>query len=280
MNRQTISFDGMSPFWIRTAYADIDSKSSLNTHQSHIHEECEIYINVSGDVSFAVEGSVYPLVSGNAILTRPGEYHHCIYHSEKPHRHFWILFSSGGNEPLLDLFFQRPLGKNNLISFTPDQSKELFSVCFQLAGLADSCAGEDMGAVERYRLFFALLGLLQKGQVLDAPQSRENGSLVRAVNYINGHLGERLSVSLLAQKCNTSVTTLERQFAQSLNITPTGYIQKKRLAHGARLLAQGESVTEAAAKSGFSDTSCFISRFKAAYKITPLQYKKSAAAPR
>ncbi len=280
MNSQIISFDGVFPFWIRTAYVAIDSKSPLNTQHSHIHEECEIYINVSGDVSFAVEGTVYPLVSGNAILTRPGEYHHCIYHSEKPHRHFWILFSCGGNEPLLDLFFQRPLGKNNLISFTSDQSKELFSVCFQLAGLADSCADGEMSAAERYRLFFALLSLLQKGQVLDAPQSRENSSLVRAVNYINGHLGERLSVALLARECNTSVTTLERQFTQSLSITPTGYIQKKRLAYGARLLSQGESVTEAAAKSGFSDTSCFISRFKAVYKITPLQYKKSIAAPR
>ena len=51
---------------------------------------------------------------------------------------------------------------------------------------------------------------------------------------------------------------------------------KKQLANAAKLLSEGHSVTDAAEMSGFADCSNFILLFKKAYKITPLQYKKSA----
>ena len=74
----------LSPFGtlrLQVAYSELDSKSKQNTFDSHIHNECEIYINLSGDVSFVVENKVYPIVPGSIIITRPGEYHHCVYHS-------------------------------------------------------------------------------------------------------------------------------------------------------------------------------------------------------
>ena len=46
---------------------------------AHTHEKCEIYINLTGDISFMVEGNVYPVKRGCAIITKPGEWHHCIY---------------------------------------------------------------------------------------------------------------------------------------------------------------------------------------------------------
>ena len=71
-----------------------------------------------------------------------------------------------------------------------------------------------------------------------------------------------------------SVSTLERWFIQHLNMTPSQYIRKLRLENVARMLAENSSVTDAAAKSGFTDVSAMIVQFKRHYGMTPLQYKK------
>lgn len=113
-------------------YVEIDSKSPLNTYNDHIHDECEIYVNLSGDVSFSVENSVYPITKGSVIITRPYEYHRCIYHSNKLHKHFWILFNPSKNEELFDIFFKRELGKNNLLVLDSENTEELFMYAINL----------------------------------------------------------------------------------------------------------------------------------------------------
>ena len=70
------------------SYLKIDATSPLNHNESHIHKECEVYINLSGDVSFEVENRIYPISRGSVIITRPYEYHHCIYRSNALHEYF------------------------------------------------------------------------------------------------------------------------------------------------------------------------------------------------
>ena len=61
-----------------------------NTMESHIHNKCEIYINLTGNVAFMVENRIYPIKSGDIIITRPYEAHHCIYYSTDEHDHYCI----------------------------------------------------------------------------------------------------------------------------------------------------------------------------------------------
>ena len=61
-----------------------DATSPLNHNESHIHKECEIYINLSGDVSFEVENHIYPISRGSVIITRPYEYHQGGYQHRDP----------------------------------------------------------------------------------------------------------------------------------------------------------------------------------------------------
>lgn len=263
-------FGGIKPFEMTATYIEIDSRSPLNVYDDHIHNECEIYINLSGDVSFAVENSVYPVMPGGIIITRPLEYHHCIYHTNKLHKHFWILFSAAGNERLFDIFYKRELGKNNLLMLPADKTEELFSLCHNLT---DGCEEE----TEKYHRFFKLINLLNSANAVNAPDNSVGDSIIKAINCINNNLSRNISVTEIARECNVSVNTLERRFLRELNISPSAYIRKKRLANAAKLLSEGHSVTEAAEMSGFADCSNFILLFKKAYQITPLQYKKAGS---
>jgi len=113
-------------------HLDIDAASSLNQNETHIHKECEIYLNLSGNVCFEVENHLYPISRGSVIITRPYEYHHCIYRSNARHEHFWITFSAEESEDLFRLFFGREKGTNNLIILDEAQLKEC---CFVLNDL-------------------------------------------------------------------------------------------------------------------------------------------------
>ena len=90
---------------------------------SHIHNQCEIYVNLTGKVSFMVENRIYGIQSGDVIITRPYEAHHCIYHDTSIYGHFCINFSAENIEEILDVFLKRKSGEGNLISL-PKQEKE------------------------------------------------------------------------------------------------------------------------------------------------------------
>ena len=262
------SFKPICPFEIKTRYIEIASESPDSVFDSHIHEECEIYINLSGDVSFVVEDSIYPIVPGSIIITRPFEYHHCVYHSNKIHKHFWILFSTSGNEYLLDAFYNRKTGKNNLLMLTPEKTKEIISVCTEMADER----GSDL---ENYYRFFKLISLLHDADTPNYSDSTYPDDVVNAIKYINENLSNHLTIAEISRAVNVSINTLERHFMSVLNISPAAYIRKKRLSNAVKLLSDGYSVTEASEKSGFSDYSGFIALFKKTYGQTPLAYKKS-----
>lgn len=113
--RRKITLPEISKAECSISHVVIDVASPLNENESHIHRECEIYVNLSGDVSFEVENRIYPVSRGSVIITRPFEYHHCIYHSNQLHEHFWITFSAGASDAFLAMFYGRGKGKDNLI---------------------------------------------------------------------------------------------------------------------------------------------------------------------
>ena len=117
----TVFFPSVNSFSLQISFCDFDSHSKLNQFEHHIHRKCEIYLNLSGDVSFMVEDRIYPVSAGSVIITRPYEYHHCIYHSNERHRHYWVLFSADNNEKILDIFFNRATGQKNPLMIAPSK---------------------------------------------------------------------------------------------------------------------------------------------------------------
>ena len=74
-------------------YVDAFTRADDPMHDgAHIHSFCEVYLNLSGDVSFVVEDSVYPVGRGDIIITKPNEVHRCVYHSDCVHEHFCLWF--------------------------------------------------------------------------------------------------------------------------------------------------------------------------------------------
>lgn len=52
----------------RIHYVELPPGNNARKITRHAHECCEIYVNVSGDVSFAVEDAIYPIGRGDVII--------------------------------------------------------------------------------------------------------------------------------------------------------------------------------------------------------------------
>lgn len=262
-----IAFEGLQAFDMNIRYVEdaVGVPDRLSEH--HIHGECEIYIHLSGDVSFMVEDQLYPVQYGNVVITRPYEYHHCIYHTKTKHRHFWILFSGESNQHLLEMFFGRRKGSGNLLALDTEAMQEMVSLCFALCDSSHS-------KIEKYFFFFQMLRLLERAEIIVGDEMDSKQEMLSVLSAVHRRYSEKLSVRQLAEEAHISVSTLERWFEENLRMTPTAYIRKIRLANAARLLSKQCSVTETADLCGFSDVSAMIGMFKKQYGVTPFQYKK------
>ena len=261
-----LDFMALSPFELKVAYQDIGGEMQTNKLDAHVHPECEVYINLTGNVSFMVEKKIYPIVPGSIIITRPYEYHQCIFHSDAWHKHFWILFSARGNEHLFPQFFDRKKGENNLLMLPVDKREELIALCHSIAGGTESEA-------DKYSSFFRLIKLLELASVDKSNIDSIAPDVVGALSYIDENFDSPITVKELAENVHVSVNTLERHFKETIHHSPLEYIKRKRLAHAASLLHSGATVMEAYNKSGFSDYSGFITLFKKNYGVTPLKYR-------
>ncbi|MBE7042074.1 MAG: helix-turn-helix domain-containing protein [Ruminococcaceae bacterium] len=231
----------------------------------HIHEECEIYVNLSGDISFFCNDHIYPMTRGDVLIARPGEYHHCVYRSNAAHQHYWILFDYEPNRPIWESFFRLPF--ENVLRPDYEQKEELLQLCEELLGTT-------LSEGERFSHFWSLMTILKRSHSVEQADHLIPKDFVTVLDYINTHIYEKITVSQIAEKCFISTSTLERYFMKYTHSRPVEYIRHKKMTEAAELLRQGMSVSRTVEQLGYCDESYFIELFKKHFGTTPLQYKK------
>ena len=241
-----------------------DKNSHTFEIDDHVHREFEVYINLSGDISFLVNNKLYYLSAGDVIIARPGEYHHCIYRSEKHHGFYWILLNCPKDHPLIKSFYsQHP--SINYVSPRAAAKWEILDLCERLLKKEESDRFFDSARL------FSLIN--QEAQASPAATQDLPEDLKAMLDFIYKNLSEKISVKTLSNKFFLSQSTVERRFKEYFDVRPLEFIQKTKLNYAADLLRSGESVLNAGLAAGYLDNSYFITLFTRYYKITPKQYK-------
>jgi AraC-like DNA-binding protein len=97
------------------------------------------------------------------------------------------------------------------------------------------------------------------------------------LDYIHGHLSDKLGVDALSRKAHMSRNEFFRWFRQQFGISPLEYINRERIKLAKQLLAiKNTTVTEAAYQCGFTDVNYFVRLFKKSEGITPGTFKEFA----
>ena len=244
------------------------SADDVTHDEEHIHDFYEIYVNLSGDVSFLVEDTLYPVSRGDAIVTRPNEVHKCIYHSDGIHEHFciWLDGLPAASERLREEF-----GKQTLVVLSEEERERLVGLCHSLY----RAAGDELLSYRVAGDFFGVLDLICRSRRREAAPSALPLSFSEIVDYITAHYFEpSCGVSELCERFYISKSTLCRRFRRYFQTTPSDYIESRRLSEAKKRLLAGISVQDACFGCGFSDCSYFILRVRKKFGVTPYRFQK------
>ena len=101
-------------------------------------------------------------------------------------------------------------------------------------------------------------------------------SITRAIDFLNSHYGERISVSDLASVANLSPSRFTRAFKEDTGMSPVEYIMRTRLDSAKRMLrGNDKTLSMIALDCGFNSSSYFYQCFIRAFGISPSEFRKS-----
>lgn len=150
----------------------------------------------------------------------------------------------------------------------------------RVRALHASLDGEDIELLEQQsRLLHFLFGMFSaygRPRVAARNAGDERRCIARAKDYIAGRLGEPVRLTEIAADIGLSPYYFLRTFRRATGMPPHAYQNQLRLERARRLLRAGETPAQVAAELGFADQSHLHRRFKAAFGVTPGQYRAAA----
>ncbi len=251
----------------------VDYDPNDEDFQMHIHSRCEIFYFISGNVNYLVEGSKYPLEHGSLLIMRPSESHRAKIISGGKYERYVINFPFSAADiidperRMIKPFFNRPLGIGNL--YLPSELNEIpIEKYFKLiCGCGDNY---ELGLEIYIRLFSILKAVsaaYSKREHSDfSPSQSVCGQIL---SYINSHLFEDISLSMLAQRFFISQSQLNRLFKNTTGASPWRYITLKRLTAAKEMIQNGIPAAKAGDQCGFGDYSAFYRAYVKYFGASP-----------
>lgn len=99
-------------------------------------------------------------------------------------------------------------------------------------------------------------------------------SLTPAVNYIQSHYRENITLEDLAKQTFLSKTYISRSFTKCFGISFTDYVMLLRVAYASKMLRGKKTISEIALESGFPNVNAMIIAFKRYKGVTPGEYHR------
>jgi transcriptional regulator GlxA family with amidase domain len=145
-----------------------------------------------------------------------------------------------------------------------------------LALVEDDLGPERAREIARYLvLFVQRSGGQSQFSAQLAAQRPERDTLVQLASWIADHVGDDLSVPVLAARTSMSVRNFSRRFAQEFGSTPAAYVEAVRVEAGRRLLeTTRRGLTDIARDCGFGTVETMHRSFQRTIRVTPGQYRQ------
>jgi transcriptional regulator GlxA family with amidase domain len=108
-----------------------------------------------------------------------------------------------------------------------------------------------------------------------AAQRPDRQTLAELESWVADHLGDDLSVPVLAARACMSVRNFSRRFAQELGVTPASYVEAVRVDAAKRLLeTTRRGLQDIAEVCGFGTVETMHRSFKRTVRVTPSEYRR------
>lgn len=247
----------------------------------HSHDFYEIYLFLSGSVSYYIEDAGYNLVPGDVLIMPPGSMHRPVNTDPNvayERCYLWIgvetLRSLQDNDcPFIEILETCSATSNYLVHFEEKKLarfRELFENIIRLKTTQEVSWNLACRAYLTL-LFIDICKEVASGKaILDL--KHKNGIIPQVISYINEHITEELNLNDLSEEFYISKYHLIREFKKYTNRTLYSYIISKRIIIAKQLIQQGTPPTKACFRSGFNNYSNFYKSFVAETGMTPKEF--------
>ena len=232
----------------------------------------------SGDGSIVTRDKSYHMKCGTLCYIGKGKYHYTL--PEKPDEYVRskLMLTDSLFETLMSALVSLSSDFSDLIgeervtvaALSGEEYTRVMNIFRCLGRLSDRdnyCRSEMMSAALQLSI------ILAKNQNV-TPQTNF-GALHLAVNYINEHITEDISIDKISERCYISKYHLCRLFKEKIGLTIMEYVLQTRIVMAMELLQKEDtSIAEIAIRCGFSSPSYFSRVFKKQIGISAIVYKR------
>lgn len=251
-----------------------DVSFSSTTVNLHSHTFFELLCCQEGsNVEYLIGNERYRIQKGDILIIEPGVSHRPIFPSEMEPYHRDVLWINADF-------------RNELMSLFSDDCHNLKHVqMMRTAGTRWEHLPElfHKGVLEsekkQYGWELAVIGntisilvqMVRAGQEGSAkPLRAEKRELLdQIMAYIEGHLGEKISLKEIAHHFYVSESTISHLFQEKMGVSFYRCVTQRRLIAAKTHIWDGEPLDLVSQKVGFSDYSTFYRAFKREYGVSP-----------
>lgn len=250
--------------------------SVYETYPAHTHDFYEIFLVTKGKAIHVVNGITQLVTRGSFVFIRPEDMHYYDYFKTYDFEFMTLGIPISEMENIfayLNLSFDillSPIEAPNTLL----EGSTLIEIEKKLEGIGKQKIGE-----ERHSFFLAVMPWLT--YKLYQYMSEDSHKLVVPSWFIQliGKMGERdnyvLGLVRMLELANYSQEHLTRLFRKYLDLTPTEFINEKRMQYAVELLQLKQyDVLEICHMSGCNNLSHFYHLFKKTYGCSPKEYVK------
>lgn len=247
----------------------------------HRHQAFEISYVLKGQVRFLCGKKQIHAEKGDLVIICPNIPHGIFSDCEEDCEYDTLSFTSdllkasGRSAEYIEPLMNGSKTLRPHITTTASQYSLIYSTLENIFSCAkDASAKSDM--LLKSEMFCLFWLLEQEGAFCTEPDNKNDHDLHPALDYINSHYQEQISISHLAALVSLSKNYFMNRFRQVTGSTCIEYINKVRINAACDMLrSKNIPVTEVAYTCGFGNLSNFNRQFRRITGTSPFQYRKS-----
>ncbi len=232
----------------------------------HAHDGYEIFLFMSGRANYYIEGTVYPLKVGDILLMKKAESHSLLLLKDSPYERISIHFGEDAligerGKQIKEYFDGIPLGQKNHYpaSVFKGNNWEYY---------LNTIVSTENDDIKRLYITTVMSEICDAAH-RELSESGHRDSISELIAYINGHLGDELSLEKICASFHISVSHASRRFRQITGTSIWDYVKQKRLLLAKDLLQKGMNPYRVCEKCGFNEYSTFYRAYKSKFGVSP-----------
>ena len=244
-------------------------KFDATKFNKHVHGDFEFLLFLSGDASYVLEHKKFALSPNVLVLSKPMQYHFVeINGTDTPYERYCVQFD-------LNKFPEAISEKINSLGDTLNLEKNsrVFRIMKSMHDYSDIFPPKTYPELYNSLLCELVFAVSTEGSGKESEFIEADEITLKALDYINAHIFEPISINAIADGIYTSPSNLCHRFRKSMQIGVIEYVNKKKLTLADGLLRRGEPPLSVAAKLGYQDYSTFYRGYKATFSRSPKSAK-------